>query len=41
VLTNAGDFEARDYFRLDPHWTASGHEKVARFLHRELTARGY
>jgi hypothetical protein len=41
VLTNAGDFEARDYFRLDPHWTASGHEKVARFLHRELTTRGY
>lgn len=41
VLASPRDFEARDYLHRDPHWTASGHEKVARFLHRELAARGY
>jgi hypothetical protein len=41
VFSNEGDFEAPDYFHLDPHWNVAGQGKAARFLQRELTARGY
>lgn len=37
VLSNKGDFTAQDYFRLDGHWTPSGHAKAAHFLYRSLT----
>jgi hypothetical protein len=42
LVSNRDEFQRPgDFFRLDGHWNASGHRRVAAFLHRTLVAWGY